>query len=190
MRAFGERLVTLLEQVVADPARAAGDYTITVAADTAADPVEQGARCRCRPALSPTWWPPQSPRRPRRPRCGSRAARSPTESSAPGSTPGAATIEAGVGPESAVAVRIPRSVEMMVAIHAVIAAGGQYAPIGLDTPDDRVEYMLETAGVSTMLTGADGPAFLIPEERSRELRAGRVTKGPVSRVHGPGTFRP
>ncbi|MCB1293515.1 MAG: amino acid adenylation domain-containing protein, partial [Gordonia sp.] len=170
MRAFGERLVTLLEQVVADPARAAGDYTITVAADTAADPVEWGARVQVpagtvadvvaaaiakTPEATALWFEGREV--------------SYREFGARVNTLARRLIEAGVGPESAVAVRIPRSVEMMVAIHAVIAAGGQYVPIGLDTPDDRVEYMLETAGVSTMLTGADGPAFLIPEERSREL---------------------
>ncbi|GAB08128.2 putative non-ribosomal peptide synthetase, partial [Gordonia amarae NBRC 15530] len=60
-------------------------------------------------------------------------------------------IESGVGPDSAVALCIPRSVELIVAIHAIVAAGGQYVPIGLGTPADRVEYMLETAGVDLLL---------------------------------------
>ena len=55
------------------------------------------------------------------------------------------------GSDSAVALCIPRSVELIVAIHAIVAAGGQYVPIGLGTPADRVEYMLETAGVDLFL---------------------------------------
>ncbi|UQE74423.1 non-ribosomal peptide synthase/polyketide synthase [Gordonia sp. PP30] len=58
---------------------------------------------------------------------------------------------AGVRAETAVAVAVPRSVEVMVAVHAVVAAGGQYVPIDLDTPVDRVEYMLRTAGVRILI---------------------------------------
>ncbi|WP_062393756.1 non-ribosomal peptide synthetase [Gordonia phthalatica] len=61
-------------------------------------------------------------------------------------------IAAGVGPETAVAVIIDRSVEMMVAIHAVVTAGGQYVPVDVEAPAERVEYMLETAGVRVILT--------------------------------------
>ncbi|MCK0438389.1 amino acid adenylation domain-containing protein [Gordonia alkaliphila] len=60
-------------------------------------------------------------------------------------------IAAGVGPEVSVAVAVPRSVEMMVAVHAVVAAGGQYVPVDLGTPADRVEYMLTTAQASLLL---------------------------------------
>ncbi len=60
-------------------------------------------------------------------------------------------ISRGVGPECAVALAMPRSVEMMVAIHAVIAAGGQYVPIDLGTPADRAEYMLATSRADLLL---------------------------------------
>ncbi|GAB08434.1 putative non-ribosomal peptide synthetase [Gordonia araii NBRC 100433] len=63
-------------------------------------------------------------------------------------------IGAGVGPDVAVAVCIPRSVEMMVAIHAVVAAGGQYVPIDVDTPAERFDYMVETAGARVVLISA------------------------------------
>lgn len=55
-------------------------------------------------------------------------------------------IAAGVGPEDSVVVCIPRSVELVVAIHAVLAAGGQYVPVATDAPVDRVRYMIDTAG--------------------------------------------
>ncbi|WP_157226767.1 condensation domain-containing protein, partial [Gordonia soli] len=62
-------------------------------------------------------------------------------------------IGLGVGPDVAVGVRIPRSVELLVAIHAVVAAGGRYVPVEMDTPAERVEYMFATAGVEIVLEG-------------------------------------
>ncbi|WP_168707670.1 AMP-binding protein, partial [Gordonia paraffinivorans] len=61
---------------------------------------------------------------------------------------------AGVGPDVAVAVCIPRSVELLVAVHAVIAAGGQYVPIDTGAPVDRARYMVETSGASVVLVHA------------------------------------
>ncbi|MDY6811439.1 MAG: condensation domain-containing protein, partial [Actinomycetota bacterium] len=61
-------------------------------------------------------------------------------------------IAAGVGPGVAVAVSLDRSVELVVAVNAVLAAGAQYVPIDPDTPRDRVEYMVDTAEVSVVLT--------------------------------------
>ncbi|MFT4128104.1 MAG: amino acid adenylation domain-containing protein, partial [Gordonia sp. (in: high G+C Gram-positive bacteria)] len=66
-------------------------------------------------------------------------------------------VAGGVGPDVAVAVCIPRSVEMMVAIHAIVFAGGQYVPIDVATPADRAEYMLRTAGAVALLVPADSP---------------------------------
>ncbi|WP_110471408.1 non-ribosomal peptide synthase/polyketide synthase [Williamsia limnetica] len=54
-------------------------------------------------------------------------------------------IDQGIGPESVVAVMIPRSIEQVVAIHAVIKAGGAYLPINPDDPADRIEHILTTA---------------------------------------------
>ncbi|AFA74602.1 putative non-ribosomal peptide synthetase [Gordonia polyisoprenivorans VH2] len=62
-------------------------------------------------------------------------------------------IASGVGPDTAVAVCIPRSVEMIVAIHAVWAAGAQFVPIDTGAPEDRVRYMTEVADVSLVLVG-------------------------------------
>ncbi|MCK8612926.1 non-ribosomal peptide synthetase [Gordonia sp. C13] len=66
-------------------------------------------------------------------------------------------IAVGVGPDVAVAVVIPRSVELLVAVHAVVAAGGQYVPVDLDAPADRVEYMLATSGASLVLVAGGLP---------------------------------
>ncbi|EGD53199.1 non-ribosomal peptide synthetase, partial [Gordonia neofelifaecis] len=83
-------------------------------------------------------------------------------------------IAAGVGPDTAVAVCIDRSVEMMVAIHAVLAAGGQYVPVDTAAPTDRARYMLETAAAKVLLVAADNPVtdvvFAAAEAGARLMR--------------------
>ncbi|NED60136.1 AMP-binding protein, partial [Streptomyces sp. SID10244] len=63
-------------------------------------------------------------------------------------------MAAGAGPGVAVGVSLERSVEMVVAVNAVLAAGAQYVPIDPDTPVDRVEYMIDTARVRVLVVGA------------------------------------
>ncbi|GAB85278.1 putative non-ribosomal peptide synthetase [Gordonia rubripertincta NBRC 101908] len=66
-------------------------------------------------------------------------------------------IAAGIGPDVAVAVCIPRSVELLVAIHAIVTAGGQYVPVDTAAPVDRAEYMVETSGATVALVHAGLP---------------------------------
>ncbi|MFI8972217.1 non-ribosomal peptide synthase/polyketide synthase [Nocardia asteroides] len=54
-------------------------------------------------------------------------------------------VGAGVGPETLVAVAMPRSVELAVALLAVLKAGGGYLPIDPNYPADRIEYILDDA---------------------------------------------
>ncbi|EGD53375.1 amino acid adenylation domain-containing protein [Gordonia neofelifaecis NRRL B-59395] len=70
-------------------------------------------------------------------------------------------IDAGVTTGTAVAVGIPRSFELFVAVHAVVAAGGQYVPIDLRQPGERIAYMCATAGVRVLLT-AGGSTDALP----------------------------
>ncbi|OUC76204.1 non-ribosomal peptide synthetase, partial [Gordonia lacunae] len=60
-------------------------------------------------------------------------------------------IGLGIGPEDCVVVCMPRSVEMVVAVHAVLAAGGQYMPVAPDAPTDRVRYMVDTSRATIAL---------------------------------------
>ncbi|MFC9996215.1 non-ribosomal peptide synthase/polyketide synthase [Nocardia sp. NPDC127526] len=63
-------------------------------------------------------------------------------------------IAAGVGPESLVAVALPRSVELVVALLAVVQAGGGYLPIDPNYPADRIEYVLDDARPVCAVTNA------------------------------------
>ncbi|MFF4422637.1 amino acid adenylation domain-containing protein [Streptomyces sp. NPDC001549] len=94
----------------------------------------------------------------------------------------------GVGPESVVAVALPRSFDLVVALHAVVRAGGAYLPLDLGLPTERLAYMAETAAPVCLLT--DLPSLgALPElpdteilvldapERAAELAA--LPGGPV-----------
>ncbi|MFA1552054.1 amino acid adenylation domain-containing protein, partial [Actinomadura chokoriensis] len=54
-------------------------------------------------------------------------------------------IGQGVGPEQFVALALPRSADLVVAILAVLKAGAAYVPIDPDYPEDRIAYMVEDA---------------------------------------------
>ena len=51
----------------------------------------------------------------------------------------------GIGPGCTVALAIPRSIESVVALFAVLRAGAAYLPLELDYPDDRLAVMLDDA---------------------------------------------
>ncbi|PEP56461.1 amino acid adenylation domain-containing protein [Bacillus pseudomycoides] len=61
-------------------------------------------------------------------------------------------IEKGVGPEQMVALAIPRSVDMVVSLLAVLKAGAGYLPLDPDYPSDRISFMLSDARPVCMIT--------------------------------------
>ena len=61
----------------------------------------------------------------------------------------------GVGPEVRVAIVLPRSVDLVVAILAVVAAGGAYVPVDPEDPAERIRYVLEDSGSKLVVTRRD-----------------------------------
>ncbi|PYG87829.1 fengycin family lipopeptide synthetase D/tyrocidine synthetase-3 [Ruminiclostridium sufflavum DSM 19573] len=58
----------------------------------------------------------------------------------------------GAGAEKVAAVMIERSLEMSVALMAVLKAGAAYLPISPDYPADRIRFMLEDSGSVLLIT--------------------------------------
>ncbi|MGW4652620.1 amino acid adenylation domain-containing protein, partial [Kitasatospora sp. NPDC004289] len=71
-------------------------------------------------------------------------------------------VERGVGPESAVALCLPRGVEMVVGILGVWKAGGAYVPVDPEYPVERIAFMLADAGAVMVLTST-GCVASLPE---------------------------
>ncbi|MGY3199992.1 amino acid adenylation domain-containing protein/non-ribosomal peptide synthase protein (TIGR01720 family) [Streptomyces sp. TE5632] len=68
-------------------------------------------------------------------------------------------IARGVGPERLVALRLPRTADMIVAVLAVWKAGAGYLPLEPALPKDRVRFLLDDAR----------PAFVLDEAALREV---------------------
>ncbi|MCQ4083516.1 amino acid adenylation domain-containing protein [Streptomyces sp. RB6PN25] len=61
-------------------------------------------------------------------------------------------VQLGAGPERIVAVALPRSPELVVAVWAVLKTGAAYLPLDLSLPADRIAFMLQDASPSAVLS--------------------------------------
>ncbi|MQY09519.1 non-ribosomal peptide synthetase [Actinomadura macrotermitis] len=103
-------------------------------------------------------------------------------------------VAQGAGPERFVALALPRSAELVVAILAVLKTGAAYVPIDPDYPADRIAYMLDDAKpvltvdsvevdgdyAGTDLTDADRLAPLTPDNPAYVI----YTSGSTGRPKG------
>ncbi|MEV5013905.1 non-ribosomal peptide synthase/polyketide synthase [Streptomyces sp. NPDC053780] len=64
----------------------------------------------------------------------------------------AALAARGAGPERFVAVAVPRSAELVVALVAVVRAGAAYVPVDPGYPADRIAHIVRDAGAMLVLT--------------------------------------
>ncbi|TDC55323.1 amino acid adenylation domain-containing protein [Actinomadura sp. KC345] len=80
----------------------------------------------------------------------------------------------GAGPERVVALALPRSARMVVALFAVLRTGAAYLPLELDYPADRLDYMLQDAD----------PACLVSH---RDIAAGLTCAGTTLALDDPDT---
>ncbi|WKX69271.1 non-ribosomal peptide synthetase [Streptomyces sp. XD-27] len=101
--------------------------------------------------------------------------------------------EQGVGPESVVAITVPRCTELIVALLAVLRTGAAYVPVDPDYPADRITYLLRDSAPALVLSHSAAEAVLPPDARpegpatvvldTAETRA-RLAAGPA------GPYRP
>ncbi|MGW1767924.1 amino acid adenylation domain-containing protein [Streptomyces sp. NPDC002073] len=74
----------------------------------------------------------------------------------------------GVGPESVVAVSLPRSADLVVALLAVLKAGGAYLPVDPKYPSHRLAAILEEARPALVLTDS-ATAPVLPEHTAPDV---------------------
>ncbi len=78
----------------------------------------------------------------------------------------------GVGLETRVGVLLERSVEFIVALLGILKAGGAYVPLDRAYPKQRLQFMLEDAGVRLLLTSHDQPEVTTEETEIVYLDSG------------------
>ncbi|HEX6047614.1 MAG TPA: amino acid adenylation domain-containing protein [Gemmatimonadaceae bacterium] len=89
--------------------------------------------------------------------------------------------DAGVGPETVVGIAIDRSSAMVVAMLAVLTAGGAFVPLDLAYPDERLTLLVADAGVGLVITTSEraervrawGAVPVIPSEARNRCRPDR-----------------
>lgn len=100
-------------------------------------------------------------------------------------------IARGAGPEQIVGIALPRSLEMITAILAVLKAGAAYLPIDPDYPSDRIQFMIRDAKPACVLTNKEilstlpnienTISIVLDEQRTREEMEQLSVKNPVDK---------
>ncbi|MFI1288116.1 amino acid adenylation domain-containing protein [Streptomyces sp. NPDC020792] len=99
-------------------------------------------------------------------------------------------VSAGVGPEQYVALALPRSADLAVAVLAVHKAGAAYLPVDPDYPAERIAHMLDDARPGVVLTTTAVAAGLPAGDRSLlalddPATAARIAAAPDDRSPAP-----
>ncbi|CAM5294771.1 non-ribosomal peptide synthetase [Streptomyces atroolivaceus] len=61
-------------------------------------------------------------------------------------------VRRGIGPETTVGLALPRSLDSIVALFAVLRTGAAYVPLELDHPDERIASIVDAARPDVILT--------------------------------------
>src|SRR6185295_18034717 len=94
----------------------------------------------------------------------------------------AALRAAGATRDQKVALLVDRSLELVIAILAVVKAGAAYVPIDPDNPADRIRFLLDDCGAGVVVTSRSGHRELAPSARWLELDELARLDGPVPEV--------
>ncbi|MFE6281176.1 amino acid adenylation domain-containing protein [Streptomyces sp. NPDC057877] len=151
-RALGDRLARLLEAVADDPARPAATVDL-LSPDEALAARLAGVERPVPPTTLPEAFAAQVARTPHAAAVVYADERLTYAELAARARVLAARLRArGAGPGQFVAVAVPRSAELMVALLGVLQSGAAYLPVDLDYPADRVAHMLTDSGATTVVT--------------------------------------
>jgi amino acid adenylation domain-containing protein len=61
-------------------------------------------------------------------------------------------VKVGIAKEDVVALMLERSLDMIIAILAVLKAGGAYLPIDINYPNDRIKYIIENSKAKVVIS--------------------------------------
>ncbi|MDT0305332.1 AMP-binding protein, partial [Streptomonospora wellingtoniae] len=90
-----------------------------------------------------------------------------------------------MGPESLVGLCVERSPEMMIGLLGILKAGGAYVPLDPAYPEQRLQYILEDAGIRVLVTTESLQGWLtegieaICLDRDQEMIAQESTLSPI-----------
>jgi amino acid adenylation domain-containing protein len=90
--------------------------------------------------------------------------------------------EKGIGPNDIVGILLPRSIDMLVGIFAIMKAGGAYLPIDIDYPEKRLEFIIKDSQMNILLTDGDTPSFLINKINTVNLKEQGIYEGDYSNL--------
>jgi amino acid adenylation domain-containing protein len=101
--------------------------------------------------------------------------------------------EKAVVPDTLVGICVERSLEMVIGILAILKAGGAYVPLDPEYPEARLQYMLDDANLTTVLTQrhlrettpvSDEQAVCLDDEAVQETLKAQSTKNPNTQELG------
>jgi amino acid adenylation domain-containing protein len=105
-------------------------------------------------------------------------------------------IAAGAGPDTPVAVLLPRSADSVAAMLGVLAAGAIYVPVDVSYPAERVRFLMADAAPVVVITTAEmaGPAPVVPllllGSADAEAELAALPDAPVEAAERPGVPAP
>ncbi|WP_185757059.1 non-ribosomal peptide synthetase [Nocardia bhagyanarayanae] len=106
-------------------------------------------------------------------------------------------IEAGTGPESLVAIALPRSIDAVIAVWAVAKSGGAFVQIDPAHPRDRITGMLTDSGAAVGLTLGihrdqlpDTTGWLAVDDPSFTATTASASPAPITDHDRTSTLRP
>jgi amino acid adenylation domain-containing protein len=91
----------------------------------------------------------------------------------------------GVGPDHIVALWMDRSPQLLMAMLAVLKAGGAYLPLDIDHPQQRIQYLLEDSRARLLVSTKDCPRPLPECSLSTPLTTLWVEQAQLLPTHRP-----